>query len=174
MYFSKATDAELNTILEILRDGRAQLAEAGVDQWQGDYPNVEQIKEDIKNGHAYLFNADDHATVGCVAITSAPDNVYDTMDGKWLIQTDNYLTIHRFAILSTHAGKGYATTLFKQLIAHITAEHPEIDSLRIDTHVDNKAMQHLITKMGFTHVGDLNGVYRHNDKCYVYEQVINH
>ena len=36
--------------MEILRDGRNQLAEQGIDQWQGDYPNEEHIKEDIEKG----------------------------------------------------------------------------------------------------------------------------
>ena len=36
-----------------------QLAERGVDQWQGDYPSPDQIK-DIEKGFAYLavFSAD--------------------------------------------------------------------------------------------------------------------
>ena len=36
MKMKKATMADLDTILTILRNGRDQLAERGVDQWQGD------------------------------------------------------------------------------------------------------------------------------------------
>ncbi|MQB60210.1 GNAT family N-acetyltransferase, partial [Lactobacillus reuteri] len=59
MYFKKATLDDLDTIIDILSDGRNQLAEAGVNQWQGDYPSHKQITADIMQGSAYLFNADD-------------------------------------------------------------------------------------------------------------------
>ena len=50
MQIKQAKMDDLNQIMEILRDGRNQLAEQGIDQWQGDYPNEEHIKEDIEKG----------------------------------------------------------------------------------------------------------------------------
>lgn len=35
MKIRKATMADLDVVVDILRDGRNQLAERGVDQWQG-------------------------------------------------------------------------------------------------------------------------------------------
>ena len=78
MYFKKATLDDLDTIIDILSDGRNQLAEAGVNQWQSDYPSRKQITADIMQGSAYLFNADDNATVGAVAVVPSPDKTYDT------------------------------------------------------------------------------------------------
>ena len=52
MYFKKATLDDLDTIIDILSDGRNQLAEAGVNQWQGDYPSRKQITADIMQGSA--------------------------------------------------------------------------------------------------------------------------
>ncbi len=78
----------------------------------GDYPNVTHVKEDIENGYAYLVKADDGQTVGTLAIVEAPDYFYDKLNGKWLINTENYVVIHRVAIHSRHAGKGYASKLF--------------------------------------------------------------
>lgn len=171
MYFKQAQVEDFETLLAILKDGRSQLAEAGINQWQGDYPNPDQIKADIKSGYAFLFNSDDHQTVGAVTVIPAPDHVYDSMDGEWLVDTTSYLTIHRLAIHSDHAGNGYATKLFTGVIDHIIGEHPEVDSLRVDTHIDNLAMQRIITtKMGFEKVGTLDGVYHPEDKCYVYEK----
>lgn len=73
MKIRKATMADLDVVVDILRDGRNQLAERGVDQWQGDYPNVTHVKEDIENGYAYIVKADDGQTVGTLAIVEAPD-----------------------------------------------------------------------------------------------------
>ena len=169
MYFKKATLDDLDTIIDILSDGRNQLAEAGVNQWQGDYPNPKQVEEDINKGVAYLVHSDDHETVGAFSIVPAPDPVYDAMDGKWQLNTDQYLVIHRVAIHSAHAGKGYASGLFNNVIDYIKQNRPDILSLRIDTHEDNVPMQHLIEKNGFTRVGTLFGVYRPEENSYVYE-----
>lgn len=163
--------ADFDQIITILKDGANQLAERGVDQWQGDYPSKEQIKEDIVHGWAYLAISSDRETVGAIAIVNGPDHAYDDLDGEWLRQTENYVVIHRVAIHSQHAGKGYATQLLQAVIENIEENHDDIDSIRIDTHEDNKAMQHLISKMGFTKVGLLHGVYRPKEVSYVYELV---
>ncbi len=93
------------------------------------------------------------------------------MNGTWLNNGDDYIVIHRVAIHSQHAGHGYATRLFNAVIDHVVADHPEIKSIRIDTHADNKPMQHLIAKMGFTKVGEIKGVYHPADLSYVYEKL---
>lgn len=168
MQLKRATMADFDQIITILKDGANQLAERGVDQWQGDYPSIDQIKEDIKNGWAYLAVSDDHETVGAIAIVDGPDHVYDNLSGKWLCNTDNYVVIHRVAIKSEHAGKGYATQLLSSVINKVK-QSDQVDSIRIDTHEDNKAMQHLINKMGFAQVGKLHGAYRPDETSFVYE-----
>lgn len=168
MQLKQATMENLDQIMDILRDGRNQLASQGIDQWQGDYPNEEHVKEDIKNGFAYLVHSDDNETVGVVSIVSAPDHSYDELDGDWLIDTQDYLVIHRVAIHSDHAGKGYASKLFTHVIDYIKENRKDIKTIRIDTHEDNKIMQHLIEKNGFSKVGELHGVYRPNENSYVY------
>ena len=172
MHIEKAEMKDLDRVVEILRDGRNQLAESGIDQWQGDYPNVEHIQEDIEHCFAYLVHSDDHETVGAFAIVAAPDHSYDELDGKWLVDTDNYLVIHRVAIHSDHAGNGYASGLFTSVIDYVKENPNGVKSLRIDTHEDNKPMQHLIEKYGFTRVGTLHGVYRPEETSYVYEMPI--
>lgn len=171
MQLTKATLNDLDTIIDILKDGSNQLAESGVDQWQGDYPSQDQIKYDIDHGFAYLAQSDDNETVGALAVVTPPDPSYDTMKGTWLNNSDAYIVIHRVAVHSNHAGNGYATQLFEAVINHVVSDHPEIKSIRIDTHADNKPMQHLIAKMGFAKVGEIYGVYHPNDKSFVYEKL---
>ena len=153
MHIEKAEMKDLDRVVEILRDGRNQLAESGIDQWQGDYPNVEHIQEDIEHGFAYLVHSDDHETVGAFAIVAAPDHSYDELDGKWLVDTDNYLVIHRVAIHSDHAGNGYASGLFTSVIDYVKENPNGVKSLRIDTHEDNIAMRNLMKKLDFVYCG---------------------
>ncbi|MBD5429116.1 GNAT family N-acetyltransferase [Lactobacillus sp.] len=171
MRLRQANAEDFDQIMTILKDGANQLAERGVDQWQGDYPSSDQIKEDIENGYAFLAVSQDGETVGAISIVEAPDHSYDKLDGEWLLDTQKYVVIHRVAIHSKHAGHGYATKLLQGVIDYIRDNRTDIDSIRIDTHEDNKAMQHLIDKMGFKRVGQLNGVYRPKEISYVYEDV---
>ena len=171
MKIRQATMNDYNQIMAILKDGANQLAERGVDQWQGDYPSPDQIKDDIEKGFAYLAVSTDGETVGAISIVEAPDHSYDNLKGKWLLNTDKYVVIHRVAIHSKHAGNGYATKLLTEVIDYIRDNRKDIDSIRIDTHENNTAMQHVIDKMNFTKVGELHGVYRPDEISYVYENV---
>ena len=173
MQIRKATKKDLDTILEILRDGRNQLAERGVDQWQGDYPNAQHIQEDIDNGYSYLVKSDDGMTVGAVAIVNSPDHVYDHINGEWLINTTNYVTIHRVAIHSSHAGKGYASKLFISVIDYLEKHRPDVESIRLSTNENNLVMQHIAEKNGFQKVGTMPGAYRPEELSYVYELLTN-
>lgn len=171
MKLKKATMEDYDQIMTILRDGSNQLAEQGIDQWQGDYPNPDVVKNDIKNGWAYLAESADGMTVGTIAIVDGPDHSYDTMKGNWLIDTDKYVVLHRVAIHSSHAGHGYASKLFVAVLDYIKEHRTDIETIRIDTHIDNKIMQHLITKHGSKKVGEVYGYYRPDEVLYVYAQL---
>lgn len=173
MKLRQAEKSDFNQIMKILKDGANQLAERGIDQWQGEYPSPDQIKLDIEKGWAYLAESDDNETIGAISIVDAPDKSYDLLKGNWKLDTDNYVVVHRIAIHSDHAGHGYATKLFEEVFDTISKRRKSIESIRIDTHKDNKAMQHLIDKMEFQKVGEIHGVYRKNEISYVYEYLIN-
>ena len=126
MHIEKAQLKDYERIVEILKDGRNQLAERGIDQWQGDYPNPQHVKEDVENGFAYLVHSDDDETVGTFTILPSPDHAYDNLDGEWLMETEDYLTSHRVAIHSDHAGQGYASKLFQEVISYINNNRTDI------------------------------------------------
>lgn len=171
MQIRKAEMADFDQVMAILKDGRNQLAERGIDQWQGDYPNPDHVKEDIEHGYAYLAKSEDGETVGTLSIVPAPDTTYDQLDGAWQVETSDYVTIHRVAIHSDHTGRGYASKLYQAVISYFTSGFNDVKSIRVDTHEDNLPMQHLIKKSGFKRVGTLHGVYRPNETSYVYELV---
>ena len=73
----------------------------------------------------------------------SPEPTYDVIDGAWLTD-EPYGVIHRMA--SYPEVHGIFSTVINYAASHFA-------HLRIDTHRDNRIMQHLIEKHGFTYCG---------------------
>lgn len=54
MIFRQATDSDFDVVMEIIEDGRAALANLGIDQWQGESPNAAMIRNDMALGRTYV------------------------------------------------------------------------------------------------------------------------
>ncbi|WP_367296384.1 N-acetyltransferase family protein [Levilactobacillus yonginensis] len=174
MLLRQATMADLPQIESIIRDGRELLAAQSVDQWQGTYPSTSIIVDDIHQGWTVVLE-EDNEILGTAAVIPGEDANYERIDGQWLTDQAPYLAIHRVAVSSHHRGRGLAGELFQRIFAQIDKAE-NVESIRIDTHPDNKGMQHVIKKNGFTETGmidlinqDLDGV-----KDYAYERVTAH
>ena len=93
---------------------------------------------------------------------SPGDPVYDHIDGAWLDEKP-YAAVHRVA----SAGK-------KRGILPICMEYclSRAENIKIDTHENNKIMQHQLEKLGFVRCGTItlaNGesrvAYQYKGKC---------
>ncbi|MFD1672706.1 GNAT family N-acetyltransferase [Agrilactobacillus yilanensis] len=172
MRLIKATIHDLDTIYKILKDGQQQLAAQGIDQWQAGYPSVRQIVKDIEAGYTVLYQDDAYNNVGTAALTPAPDQIYDNMTGQWLVDTVDYVSIHRVAIHSKYAGQGHGSAFLRTLITEIRENRPNIRSIRMDTHKDNQPMQHVFHKLTFKKVGEMHGAYSDTGLSFVYEKLL--
>lgn len=114
-------------------------------QWNDpDYPG-QALYEDIEKGQSYVIEDDNGEVVGTFAFIIGRDPTYDVIDdGAWLDDDKLYGTIHRIASLGTQSG------IMKACLDYCFGL---IDNVRIDTHDDNKVMQHVITKNGFKRCG---------------------
>ena len=97
----------------------------------------------MENGNLYLIR-DDENIYGAFAFIVGEDSTYKKIEqGEWLSDAE-YGTIHRVASDGRiHGVMGMIVQFCSERIAH----------LRIDTHADNKIMQHLILKNGFKRCG---------------------
>ena len=77
------------------------------------------------------------------ALLPSPEPTYDVIDGAWLTD-EPYGVIHRMASYPEVHG------IFSTIIDYAASRYAH---LRIDTHRDNRIMQHLIEKHGFTYCG---------------------
>lgn len=135
---------DLETIQKIYRRAKAYMVETGnPNQWLDGYPTREMLEDDIACRHLYVMEEDGNL-YGAFAFIIGDDDTYRIIeDGAWRSDA-TYGTIHRIA--SSGERKG---------LLHICMEYclKQIDYIRIDTHHDNKVMQHLILKEGFTACG---------------------
>lgn len=84
MKFRKSTELDIENIMKIIYQAQNYFKDNGIDQWQNNYPNYETIKNDIKNGYAYVLEENDQI-IGTVAVSFDGEKSYDTIyEGQWL------------------------------------------------------------------------------------------
>ena len=143
MIVRKATQADFPRILEIYAYARRFMAENGnPTQWGMVYPDAELLREDMQMERLYVI-ARQERVCGVFMFTIGADPTYALIeDGAW--HSDAlYGTIHRIA------GDGTGG-VFRACLDYCKGK---IDYLRIDTHENNKIMQHVVTTAGFKRCG---------------------
>lgn len=138
----QAHNSDLERILEIYAFARTFMEKTGnPTQWGRIYPPREMLEEDIRLGNLYVAEAE--GIHGVFAYFTEPDPTYAYIeDGSWLDDSP-YGTIHRVA------GDG-SGGVFSAVLAFAVGQNPHV---RIDTHADNRVMQHVLTKHGFKRTG---------------------
>ena len=133
---------DFDRILEIYALARDFMAKTGnPSQWGTNYPPVNMLEGDIPAGNLYVV--EDEAIHGVFAYFTEPDPTYAYIEnGQWL-DDGPYGTIHRVAA----DGSG---GVFSAVLAYAMGRNPHV---RIDTHADNKVMQHVLQKNGFQRCG---------------------
>lgn len=170
-----ATMQDFDAISAVYADGRAQLAQLGIDQWQSGRPFPETIRADIQHQELYVATEQD-IFLGVAMFTVQGDAEYDSIDGAWntpgTSQNPDYLTIHRVATNTHVARRGTATALFG--FAESLARQHHLRALRVDTHPGNIRMQALLEKLGYTRVGSFHLLHTTEPTKlrYVYEKLL--
>lgn len=144
MEIRKADMDDLDQIMGIYQYARTFMKRNGnPGQWGNEFPPRELIVADIKARQCYVC-VDGDSLQGVFAFIVGEDPTYAVIEeGAWLSE-EPYGTIHRIA--AAEGAKG----IFSRCIAYCGEM---VHNLRIDTHHDNKVMQHLIEKNGFRKCG---------------------
>lgn len=143
MKIRKATTTDLPRICAIYDAAREFMRQTGnPTQWSDGYPEESLLAEDIKNQNLFVMDANG-TTVAVFALFTGEDPTYQYIQGQWCNDAP-YATIHRIA--SDGTAKGV-------LPAAVDFAYSLHQNVRIDTHHDNKVMQHLLAKLGFIRCG---------------------
>lgn len=149
MIIRKSNREDIPAIMAIVADAQALLRSQGVDQWQDGYPTVDVITKDIANDDSYVLE-DEGVVIATAVISFAGEVTYNSIDGQWLNSND-YAVVHRLAVRNSALKCGLARQMM--LYAEKLAHERNISDIRVDTHSDNKAMQSLLTSLGYTLCG---------------------
>lgn len=141
----EARPADMSQILLVMDAARGIMRQSGnMHQWGEGYPSEAVITADMERHGGFVIE-DGGAVVGYFAFLSSPEPTYSTIyEGQWLDDTRPYHVIHRMASYPDAHG------VFSSIMDFCFSRDPNI---RIDTHRDNKIMQHNIQKHGFSYCG---------------------
>ena len=147
-----ATMNDLPVIMEIYRGAQTFMAETGnPTQWGTFYPEESLLREDIATSRLYVVEREG-VLCGVFMFLIGEDPWYQVIDdGAWL-DSSEYGAIHRIAAKRGEKG------IFNEAFSFAQSQ---IGHIRIDTHADNKIMQHIVLKNGFKRCGI---IYVHENK----------
>ena len=109
-------------------------------QWHSGYPKRELLELDISLGRLYVVIRDNEIC-GVFVFFVGDDPTYSYIEGSWRSNAP-YGVIHRIA--------GIGGGIFTAALAFCK---DRISHLRIDTHANNRPMQHVVEKAGFSRRG---------------------
>jgi len=136
-----AMQADMQDILKIYEQARAFMAENGnPTQWGTSHPAEAVLEEDIRKKRLYVVTREEKIC-GVFMFSVGDDPTYAHIEGSWR-SAEPYGVIHRIA------GTGGGV-----FAAALDCCSGRIRHLRIDTHADNKPMQHVVEKAGFSRRG---------------------
>lgn len=141
----KAVPDDLPRLRQVYARARVFMAATGnPNQWGDSSPAESVLMGHIENGNLYAV-CDGGALHGAFAFIPGPDPTYAYIEGRW----------HRdapYAAIHCVASDGSIHGMFSQVLAFC---EKRCEYLRIDTHHDNRIMQHLVTKHGFAYCGTI-------------------
>ena len=138
-----AKKSDLKEVLKIYEIAREKMIESGnPHQWGKNKPEKDVIISDIENNNSYVV-LKNNEIVGVFALIDGIEPTYEQIEGKWINEKE-YTTIHRVASDSTSKG------IMNAILEFVSKDHK---NLKIDTHEDNKKMQHILEKKGFKKCG---------------------
>lgn len=145
MIIRPSTPADLPQMQHVFAEAKLKMrADGNLEQWDGTYPEDSLLLEDMQKGQSYVVLDGDDIVATFVMARGCDPTYAKIYEGSWLDDEREYVTIHRIASLSTV--HGIADLVFGWCFA-------QVPNIRIDTHADNKLMQHILQSRGFTYCG---------------------
>ena len=141
----EARPTDMAEIMKVMDAAKGIMRSSGnMHQWTDGYPSEIVILSDMEKKGGFVI-VDEGNIVGYFAFLPSPEPTYSKIyEGKWLDDKRPYHVVHRIASYPE------VYNIFSSIMDFCFSHDPNI---RIDTHRDNKIMQHNIPKHGFSYCG---------------------
>ena len=152
MIFRRTEEKDAKQVAALWEQARAYFREQKIDQWQDGYPNEESLREDMAGGESYVLEEKGEVVATAfISFRGEPD--YQMIyEGSW--ENDGfYGVIHRVAVDASCKGRGLGGILIEEALR--MCRERQAGSLRVDTHQDNRSMQRMLEKNGFSRRGNI-------------------
>lgn len=144
MEIRKTRPEDLDEVMQIYAEARKFMAQTGnPTQWGDGYPKEALVRKDIEAGISYVALFDGKIETVFVYFEGDDPTYHLIENGEWKSDAP-YGVIHRIA--SRGKVKGAGSMCLQWGFA-------QCGNLRIDTHDDNRVMQHVLEKNGFERCG---------------------
>ena len=144
MLIRLAEQQDFAQILKIYQAARLYMKTHGnPHQWGDHHPDPQTLESDLYERQLYVLEGNDTIAHAAFVLFTHAEPTYAHIDGSWL-DDGPYGCIHRVASDGTMHGTF-------RLIADFCKT--QASSLRIDTHADNRTMQHVVEQAGFVRCG---------------------
>lgn len=145
MIIREAKPADIADIMLVMEAAKGIMRASGnMRQWADGYPSEDAITADMEKKGGFVIE-DANKVVGYFAFLASPEPTYAQIyEGQWVDDVQSYHVVHRIASYPDVHG------IFSAIMDFCFSRDTNI---RIDTHRDNKIMQHNLQKHNFTYCG---------------------
>ncbi len=145
MTIREAKPADIADIMLVMEAAKGIMRASGnMYQWADGYPSEDAITADMEKKGGFVIE-DANKVVGYFAFLASPEPTYAQIyEGQWVDDVQSYHVVHRIASYPDVHG------IFSAIMDFCFSRDTNI---RIDTHRDNKIMQHNLLKHNFTYCG---------------------
>ena len=158
--FKRAVLNDVKNVFDVYSKATDKLCSLGIQQWDSIYPNIDVIRDDIKNGQMYILCL--NGKIAACGVINGESEGYE--NGNWQFGT-NYRVIHRFCVSPDFQSMGIGKRMLTLL--HDEILHQGFSSVRIDVFPKNKAALNLYNDFGYVDVGEVEyrkGIFRLMEK----------
>lgn len=146
--FRKGNFNDIDEVYSLFKAATNSMIESKIYQWDEIYPNKEILQNDIKQQQLYVG-----MTENKIAVVYVLNKNYDPEynDGKWNLDNDNFMIIHRLCVHPDFQNMGIA----KNTLLHIEQQlkNDSVDSIRLDVYSKNPYALKLYNSLGYKTVG---------------------
>ena len=145
MTIREAKPADIAEIMLVMEAAKGIMRASGnMHQWADGYPSETVITADMEKKGGFVIEYA-NKIVGYFAFLASPEPTYAQIyEGQWVDDVQSYHVVHRIASYPDVHG------IFSAIMDFCFSRDTNI---RIDTHRDNKIMQHNLLKHDFTYCG---------------------